>query len=118
MDTLTLVGGILTGIAALLGGYAALKARQVEGRTATREETQQALNAQSELLNRYETRIEDQETLISSLRTKIDRALELQIKMAKAHQQCEASLEVEQNARKQLESRLRIAEARIAELGG
>ena len=74
----TLLGVLATLIASVTGGYAAIAARRTEKRTATREETQQALDAQGELLDRYEKRIE-------SLEATVERTLA-------RHAECEARL--------------------------
>lgn len=86
----TLLGVIATLIATATGGYAAIQSHRTERRSATRHETQQALDAQSELLDRYEKRIEVLET---SIETALAR-----------HAKCEA--------------RLMILERQVVELGG
>lgn len=104
MDWLPLVGGVSTALAAILGAYAALKARRTEGRAADREETQQVLNAQATLLDRYEKRIDKLERKVHSLERKAEDLLVARDEVTAMHRDCT--------------QRLRIAEARILELGG
>ena len=111
MNWLQVFGGVLTAIAALLGGYAALKARSIDDKTATREETQQALNAQSALLDRYEKRIAQLETQVAGIRQTADDAVAARNEMKLIHEECDRSLN-------QTLSRLKRAEARILELEG
>jgi hypothetical protein len=96
------LGGTLTAIAAVLGAYAAIKARSTEARTATREETQQALDAQDRLLDRYEAKIIELERRVDRCEVVADRALAGRNEARLMHRECER--------------RLKIAEARIAEL--
>lgn len=74
----TLLGALFTGVATLLGAYAVLQSRRTESRTATKDETQQALNAQTALLDRQEIRI-------AKLETDLETALA-------RHSQCERRL--------------------------
>lgn len=98
-DWLPWVGGTLTAIAALLSGYAAVKARKTDDRAATREETQQALDAQSNLLTRYERRIDAQDKEIATLRERIaiveakaEDAIAARNEVAAKHTECERRL--------------------------
>lgn len=76
----TVLGVLATLIASLTGGYAAIASRRTEKRAATRQETQQALDAQTELLDRYEKRI-------GGLEEQVERTLA-------RHMECEARLYV------------------------
>ena len=64
--TPTLLGGITALLSACATWYAVAASRRTEKRTATREETQQALDAQDKLLDRYEKRIEKLEDSVKS----------------------------------------------------
>jgi septal ring factor EnvC (AmiA/AmiB activator) len=92
---------LLGALAALLsaGGtwYAVQASRRTEKRSATREETQQALDAQDKLLDRYEKRIEKLE---DSVKTAVAEAAE-----AKSHNQS-------------CERRLALIEHMLVDLGG
>lgn len=103
-ELLPWIGGISTAIAAVLGAYATIKARHTETQSADREETQQALDAQAALLNRYETRIEKLEQKVDTVEHRADDAIAAKGEFQLMHQDCER--------------RLRLAEARIAEMGG
>lgn len=96
-EALTTFGAVASALALFIGGYAGLQARKTESRSADREETQQALVAQQDLLNRYERRIDK---------------LEADLVLVQGHHaDCESTLDDHR-------IRLRHAEARIAELGG
>lgn len=108
---LSVLGGTFTALAAVVASYAALKARQVDQKTQTRQETQQALDAQSALLNRYEKRIGWLETEYHKIQVTAEDALAARNEMIHAHQRCESDLAA-------VSDRLRIAETRIMEIGG
>lgn len=117
-ERLTSVGGVLGALASVMGAYAVVQSRKTEQKSASREETQQALDAQSQLLDRYEKRIEHLEARNNELHTRVNNALgELAI-AKQQHRECEEQLRVTRAEYEQLCSRLRIAEAKIAELGG
>jgi septal ring factor EnvC (AmiA/AmiB activator) len=103
--------GVLTSLAALLGAYAALKARSIDAKTATRKETQQALDAQSVLLDRYESRIATLEDHVETIEKTAEDAIAARNEMRRMHKECERSLQATFD-------RLMLAEARISELGG
>lgn len=103
-ELLPWIGGISTALAAVLGAYATIKARHTETQSADREETQQALDAQSALLNRYEQRIDKLESKVADVEAKAEDAITAKGEFQIMHKDCER--------------RLAIAEARIAELGG
>lgn len=104
VDALTATGGVLTACAAVLAAYAAVRAKKTDDRSADREETQQALEAQSALLDRYERRIEHLETRNTVLHEKVNDVAAKQIQTENDHRACQ--------------SRLAAAEARLAALGG
>jgi hypothetical protein len=110
-DALPWLGGILTAAAALLGAYAALKAKRIDDKTATRAETQQALDAQGLLLNRYEKRIGILEKQVDAIQDIADGAIAARNEMRLIHKECDRSL-------RHTMERLKIAEAKISELGG
>ncbi len=103
-DALTALGAVATSLATLAGGWAVLQARRTEKRSADRQETQQALDAQSSLLDRYEKRITHLEARNSDLHGRINDVL--------------AKFAVVSEGEKACKQRLAIAEARISELGG
>lgn len=98
------IGGILTAVAAVLASYAVIKQRQNEGKSIGKDELQQALDAQNGLMDRYEKRIERLEARIEVTEKKAEDAIAARDEMNLKHRSCE--------------SRLALAEARIAELGG
>lgn len=103
-DVFPWLGGFITALAALLGAYAALKAKRIDNRNVTRQETQQSLNAQNVLLDRYEKRITTLEEKVELSSTKLESAMAAREEAIAAHQECE--------------SKLAAIEARITEMGG
>lgn len=89
-----ILGGLATILSGIAGTYAVIMARRTEARSATREETQQALEAQSGLLDRYEKRIESLESKVQSLEKTADDALGRAMSAESAHRDCEQRLEV------------------------
>jgi uncharacterized membrane protein YccC len=114
-DVLPYVGAILTGISALLGSYATIIARRSKTKTASREETQLALDALSSVLDRYEkdnrrlridydARIDALETKVEVVEKKAEDAVAARNETALEHRDCQR--------------RLAAAEHRLAMLGG
>lgn len=117
-ERLITVGGFLGAVSSLMGAYAVIQSRRTEQRSATREETQQALDAQNVLLDRYEKRIEHLETRNNALHGQVNKALG-QLAIAKeTHKECEKNLKITKKEHADLATRLHIAEQKIAELGG
>lgn len=118
VEPLAIIGGIATLIGAAggaIGGVMAFQSnkRSAEAekiaantahRAATREETQQALDAQGILIERQDKRIIYLEERNAELHGKINDVLAKSAVMLEEHKHCER--------------RLALAEARIAELGG
>lgn len=98
------LGAVATAFGSFMGGWAALRARATEKKSASREETQQALDAQTALLDRYEKRIAYLEGQNEKLHAKVNDVLARNAMQSEAHKDCER--------------RLALAEARISELGG
>lgn len=94
LDATQSFAAVLTVVAAVLGSYAAVVARRTEGRSATREETQQALEAQDNLLDRYERRIGVLEARCEVQDKKIEDALARAMTGEQAHRECERKLEM------------------------
>jgi hypothetical protein len=69
MDVLTILGALATAIAGVGGTYAVIQARRTESKSASREETELALKAQNDLLDRYEVRIEMLEGKVTRMET-------------------------------------------------
>lgn len=99
-DPAYLVGGFFAGLSTLLGVYATVLSRRTEDKTATREETETALKAQDQLLNRYEKRIEGLEQRQEILEAKVvtaeqkaEDAIAARNEEAEAHRRCEERLD-------------------------
>lgn len=114
IDPVAAISAVMAGIAAILGSWAVVQSRKTEGRSLAREETQQAIDAQTGLLNRYETAIADRDKKIEALEAKVD-ALEARVEDAlgarAAAESGKRDCEIRCDA---LEARVIAAEARIA----
>lgn len=111
IDPLAAFGSLAGSVAAVIGAYALLQARRTEDKTATREEVGQAFDLQDKAMqhiveenDRLRVRDKDLHDRVNTMAGKLG-------EMTTKHRQCEATLE-------DLTSRLRIAESKIAELGG
>ena len=80
----TLLGAIAAVVSAVGIVYTTWSSRRTERRSATREETQQALTAQTQLLDRYEARIE---RLEDSVKTSLAREALCERRLAHAEDQ-------------------------------
>lgn len=117
-DTLNLIGTIFGGVASIMGGYALIKARRTEDKSATREDMRLALETRDKLLDRYESRSLSQDQRITNLETEnqriraeFDKAM-VKADNAEAHQlACEEELRA---VRKDLHT----AQVKIEALGG
>lgn len=94
LDATQSFAAVMTAVAAVLGSYAAVVAKRTEGRSATREEIQQALDAQTGLLDRYERRIKTLEDRSARQDTMIEDALGRAMNAEQAHRDCEKKLEI------------------------
>ena len=90
-------GSIAAALASLAAAYAVVQARRTERKSADRETTQQAIDTIEKLNVMLEAKVDRLESANHALGGRLD-------EMRAAHMGCE--------------SRLRIAEAKIAELGG
>lgn len=89
VDPLAWVAGISTAVAALVGAYAALVAKRTEWRTASRAETEQALQAQDGLLNQYRTRMTE---MRAEFREQLDGVRSELAEVRSQHEACEERL--------------------------
>lgn len=132
VDWGVLLGSLGTFIAALVGGIALVQSRRTESKTATRDEIQQAFDMQDKAMLELETSNTRLATEIARVRGKNDAMHETLnttfAKMAELkaeHSKCTRDLNSlgtelrSTNAElKGVRTALRIAEAKIAELGG
>lgn len=108
---LTAIGAILTAIATVMGAFALVLSRRTEHKSATKEETQQAFDLQQVAMKnvledniRLRARQDDLHKSMNSVLGKLG-------EMTAKHETCDRNL-------KATNDRLKIAEARILELGG
>lgn len=95
------LASFLTAVSLVVAAMAGRTARGVAKRTLSREDTQQALDAQNRLLDRYEKRIEVQDERLAAQDKRIElleRTAEDAIadrnRLVAAHRQCEKDLEL------------------------
>lgn len=68
----TVVEGLFAGLAAILGAYATILSRRVDQKTSSREDTQQIIDSQNDLLDRYEINNKALESRIVTLEKKVE----------------------------------------------
>lgn len=117
-DPVALLGGIGTLATSILAGWAVLKSRKTEERSATHDDLEQVLESQRKLLDRYEDRIERQDERILNLESENQRQRNDHDKQREKMDEVLEKLEDAQIHQRVCEDRLRVAEAKIMELGG
>lgn len=105
------VGGLFTAVASVLAAWAVVVARRNEKQNATKEEVGQAFELQQKSMENVERDNERLRKRQDELHNQVESLVGRLGETTTRHRRCEESLD-------EMFERLRLAEARIAELGG
>lgn len=117
-EVLTSIGLTATAIGTFVGSWALFQAKKTESKAATREEVNQAFEMQGTMLNRYK---EDNDRLRGrndQMHDTINRLVAQVAETKVKHEKCEKDTNAIADRLRIAENHLRVAEARISELGG
>lgn len=104
--------------AAVISAVALYVQRRAEGKSAERAVDQSMLDSRNNMLDRYEKRTALLEARVDAVEAREQTHIKARDEAMIAHRECQLELAGFKEKSEQMEARLRLAEARIFELGG
>lgn len=115
---ITQIGPILLAIAAIITAGALIVQRRTESKSAERAVDQDMLDARNNMLDRYERRTALLEQRVDAVEAREQSHIRDRDEALAAHRDCQRELAEVKKKNESMDARLRVAEARIFELGG
>lgn len=115
---ITQIGPILVAVAAIISAAALIYQRRTEHKAANRAVDQAMLDSRNEMLDRYEKRATTLELRLDAVEAREQAHIKDRDAALAAHRLCQLELAEFKQKNESMDARLRMAEARIFELGG